>query len=144
MSEAAFYSSPAWLALRYQALKAQNRSCSCCGDVGNADNPLQVDHIKPRSTHPDLALSLSNLQVLCRRCNLGKGNKDTIRWNVEPSQELLIIASAEPADRARLQQLNWLRLNGDSEQMRHEADRKYRNLRRKVVEAWQNAQGKPL
>jgi 5-methylcytosine-specific restriction endonuclease McrA len=30
---------------------------------------LTVDHIKPRSKYPALALVLSNLRVLCRRCN---------------------------------------------------------------------------
>lgn len=33
---------------------------------------LHVDHIKPRSKYPELELEISNLQVLCEDCNLGK------------------------------------------------------------------------
>ncbi len=38
--------------------------------------PLHVDHIKPRSKYPDLALDINNLQILCESCNLGKGAWD--------------------------------------------------------------------
>ena len=41
---------------------------------------LEVDHIKPRSTHPELALDFDNLQVLCHDCNQGKGNRDDFAW----------------------------------------------------------------
>jgi 5-methylcytosine-specific restriction endonuclease McrA len=54
--------------------------CCLCGHGGSHRNPIQVDHIKPISTHPELSLVQSNLQVLCRDCNLGKGNSDTIDW----------------------------------------------------------------
>jgi hypothetical protein len=35
---------------------------------------IHVDHIKPRSSYPELELDIKNLQVLCRDCNLGKSN----------------------------------------------------------------------
>lgn len=41
---------------------------------------MNVDHIKPRKTHPHLALDPSNLQVLCDVCNHGKGNWDKTDW----------------------------------------------------------------
>jgi 5-methylcytosine-specific restriction endonuclease McrA len=41
---------------------------------------MHVDHIKPRSKYPHLALRESNLQVLCEACNLGKGNWDETDW----------------------------------------------------------------
>lgn len=75
-----FYDSREWLALRYEALRAATGRCGCCGERPTAENPLHVDHIKPRSKHPALALVLGNLQVLCKRCNLGKGNKDQTDW----------------------------------------------------------------
>lgn len=75
-----FYDSREWLAVRYEALKASNGRCVCCGRSPSAGNPLHVDHIKPRSKHPGLALTLSNLQVLCKECNLGKSNTDDTDW----------------------------------------------------------------
>lgn len=41
---------------------------------------MHVDHIKPRSLFPDLALRLENLQVLCSQCNEAKSNIDTTDW----------------------------------------------------------------
>jgi 5-methylcytosine-specific restriction endonuclease McrA len=38
------------------------------------DVELHIDHIKPRSRHPELSLTFSNLQVLCRSCNMEKWN----------------------------------------------------------------------
>lgn len=43
---------------------------------------LHIDHKKPRSRFPELALVETNLQVLCEDCNLGKLNFDTIDWTV--------------------------------------------------------------
>jgi 5-methylcytosine-specific restriction endonuclease McrA len=69
----AFYSSEAWLRLRYRALTEYGRICMCCR---KATGQMHVDHIKPRSKHPELQLRFDNLQVLCRDCNLGKSNLD--------------------------------------------------------------------
>lgn len=41
---------------------------------------MHVDHIKPRSLHPHLALELSNLQIMCNECNVSKSNKDEVKW----------------------------------------------------------------
>ena len=73
----AFFNGTAWYKLRYQALVRDGAHCRCCG---TAQGPMHVDHIKPRSTHPHLALTLNNLQVLCQSCNLGKGNWDSTDW----------------------------------------------------------------
>ena len=48
---------------------------------------IHVDHIKPRSIYPDLALTYDNLQLLCEDCNLGKGNKCEIDWRPEEMNE---------------------------------------------------------
>jgi len=137
-----FFTSRAWLEVRYRVLKKHKGCCECCGSRGSAENPIQVDHIQPRSRHPELALVLSNLQVLCRSCNLGKSNKDSTDWRWQPSRELLILETAASASRARLQQLGWLKLNGDSKQIRNEAAKQYRKLWREVEEAW-FAKGRP-
>jgi 5-methylcytosine-specific restriction endonuclease McrA len=74
-----FLHSREWLQMRYRVLKKCNW-CQLCGHKGSPDNPIQVDHIKPRSTHRHLALVESNLQVLCRDCNLGKSDRDSTDW----------------------------------------------------------------
>jgi len=76
-----FFSSREWIALRYAALKRDGGRCLCCGRSGKDDGVvLNVDHIKSRTAHPELALTLSNLQVLCARCNQGKGWEDDTDW----------------------------------------------------------------
>ncbi len=72
-----FYLSRPWQELRYKALKLHGRKCMVCF-VSNTE--LHVDHIKPISKFPDLKLCFDNLQILCRDCNLGKSNKDSIDW----------------------------------------------------------------
>lgn len=44
-----------------------------CG-VPGSQSRIHVDHIKPKSKYPQLALEEYNLQVLCEDCNLGKVN----------------------------------------------------------------------
>lgn len=136
-----FLTSQEWLDLRYRVLKKHNGCCQLCGSRGSETNPIQADHIKPRSKFPELALSEANLQVLCRSCNIGKGNRDDTDWRWSPSRELVILETADPAKRAKLQQLGWLKLNGDK-QTKAEASKQYKALWREVEEAW-FAKGKP-
>lgn len=72
-----FYNSREWLQLRYRVLAAHYKKhghiCLCCKE---RFVELHVDHKKPRSKRPDLALEITNLQVICRKCNLGKSNHD--------------------------------------------------------------------
>lgn len=72
-----FYESRAWLKIRHQVLKEYGRVCSLCR---TETGEMHVDHIKPRSKYPDLELEYNNLQVLCKACNLGKGNGDETDW----------------------------------------------------------------
>ncbi len=61
-----------WRDIRYRVFAEQGNWCRCCGS-----RPpyvaLHIDHIVPRSVNPTLALEFTNLQVLCRDCNGGKG-----------------------------------------------------------------------
>lgn len=75
-----FYRSIAWLRLRVQAFEKYGNQCACCGATPADGTRLHVDHIKPRSTHPELALELDNLQILCEACNLGKSNLSKKQW----------------------------------------------------------------
>lgn len=79
-SKLEFYDSKEWLEGRYRILKINNGRCQCCGQCPSTGNPLHVDHIRPRSKFPELELTLTNLQVLCRKCNEGKGDWDETDW----------------------------------------------------------------
>lgn len=69
-------------ALRMQALKLHGAKCQCCGASPSTGAVMNVDHIKPRKFYPELALVLSNLQILCGDCNHGKGNWDETDWRI--------------------------------------------------------------
>jgi hypothetical protein len=75
-----FYNSDAWRKARYQAFARNGNVCQCCGKAAGGGVVLHVDHIKPRSKYPELALDVDNLQILCRECNLGKSNFDDTDW----------------------------------------------------------------
>lgn len=78
-----FTSSPEWRQLRFVVLKESNGCCCLCGRSNRERGVIMhVDHIKPKSKWPELALTLSNLQVLCEDCNMGKGNRDDTDWRV--------------------------------------------------------------
>lgn len=69
-----------WRKVRMQALKKYGPKCMCCGATPTTGAVMNVDHIKPRKSHPHLALDLNNLQILCHECNHGKGNWDSTDW----------------------------------------------------------------
>jgi hypothetical protein len=150
MSDDGFYESRQWLELRYRVLQKAGGSCKLCGCRGSSENPIQVDHIEPRSLRPELALVESNLQVLCKNCNMGKSNKDNTDWRWKASRELTagmsrktaILASADPARKAKLEQLGWLKSNDVDLQIRREAERQYKALWRDVEADWL-AKGEP-
>jgi diadenosine tetraphosphate (Ap4A) HIT family hydrolase len=67
--------------VRYRLLKAGGMRCALCGTTSR-DRELHIDHIRPRSRGGVTADE--NLQVLCDRCNLGKGNKDDTDFRPGP------------------------------------------------------------
>lgn len=75
-----FYRSRSWQNLRYEAFKRYGKRCALCGRSPADGVILHVDHIKPRSKHPELALDINNLQILCEDCNMGKGVRDKTKW----------------------------------------------------------------
>ena len=83
-----FLSSPEWRRLRYDVLKERGARCECCGATPSTGAVMNVDHIKPRKTHPHLSLQKFNLQVLCGDCNAGKGNRDSTDWRKNVSDDV--------------------------------------------------------
>jgi len=75
-----FYESQYWRNIRLQALERNTRGCEACGRTVADGVQLHVDHILPRSTYPEFALTLNNLQILCKDCNFGKGNVHTTNF----------------------------------------------------------------
>ena len=71
-----FLKSRQWKEARYLALCRYGGRCMCCGASAKDGAVLNVDHIRPRHTHPHRALDLDNLQILCRSCNRGNGRVD--------------------------------------------------------------------
>src|SRR5687767_9761214 len=67
-----FLHSREWKRARYEALRANNGRCELCGRGKHDGVTLNVDHVKPRSIFPQLALNVYNLQVLDSDCNAGK------------------------------------------------------------------------
>lgn len=59
---------PRWKVLRMQALDRDGWQCVQCGERRR----LECDHVLPVRDHPELAYSLSNLQILCGRCHARK------------------------------------------------------------------------
>jgi 5-methylcytosine-specific restriction endonuclease McrA len=66
--------------VRYEAILRGDGCCEACGRGKPHGVVINVDHILSRRKRPDLALVLSNLQVLCHDCNHGKGNWDSTDW----------------------------------------------------------------
>lgn len=81
----AFLTSYKWRSLRMEVLTKYGARCMCCGATPADGAKIHVDHIKPRRDYPELALTFSNLQVLCEECNHGKGNWDRTDWR--PTQD---------------------------------------------------------
>jgi len=76
-----FSASVEWRALRVRVLEQYGCKCMMCGRSPKEHGVVvHIDHIKPKTTYPHLALSFSNLQILCEDCNMGKSNKYTTDW----------------------------------------------------------------
>lgn len=72
-SKVPFFDSGPWRTLRAKVLDHYGSTCMKCR-IGKIDGAIiQVDHIRPRSLFPRLALEFDNLQVLCKECNSAKG-----------------------------------------------------------------------
>lgn len=102
-----FLLSREWIAVRMIVLERDGGRCACCGRAANDGVRINVDHKKPRSRYPELALTASNLQVLCSECNQGKGNRFETDWLTRLAPRQPTGTPAEEAERER--QLNIVR-----------------------------------
>gem|GEM_PF-581057 len=68
----------------WSVLARDNWTCCSCGRTAKEEGvTLEVDHITPRSKGG--TDEMRNLQTLCKKCNIGKSNKDAtdLRRNIE-------------------------------------------------------------
>ncbi|HEY8066243.1 MAG TPA: HNH endonuclease [Methylosinus sp.] len=74
-----------WKSLRFIVLRRDGFKCVTpeCGARG----ALEVDHIKPVRTHPELAFDLSNLQSLCVACHSRKTRLEIGLGEIDPRKE---------------------------------------------------------
>ena len=72
-----------WAALRVQALERDGWACVQCG----ARRGLEVDHVQPVRTHPELSFDLGNLQCLCGRCHSRKTRLEIGLGQPDPKRE---------------------------------------------------------
>lgn len=89
-----FYSSWEWKKLRYKVLVEHGAVCMCCGASKDDGARIVVDHIKPISKFPHLALDENNTQILCNDCNMGKSNTDYTDFRPEKEYPELDISLA--------------------------------------------------
>jgi len=80
---ASIYKTPRWKALRFEAKRRDRFKCVTCGAAGD----LEVDHIKPLRSHPDLAFELTNLQTLCVRCHSRKTRIEIGLDEIDPKRQ---------------------------------------------------------
>ncbi|MEP0871492.1 HNH endonuclease [Trichocoleus desertorum AS-A10] len=60
-------------AWKCQKFKAQKGLCAICKEAIELKGS-HIAHRKPISLHPELALSIENLQIACPDCNISKGS----------------------------------------------------------------------
>lgn len=65
-----------WNRLKKLIFEKYGKSCLKCGSFEH----IALDHIKPYSIYPELAIDPGNLQPLCRSCNSSKGNRSTVDY----------------------------------------------------------------
>lgn len=112
-----FYKSRVWKIVRQRALKIYGAECHCCLSQGSKLEPLHVDHIKPKSLYPRLALDITNLQILCKKCSEQKSNLHETDYRPElhkkfaedytynnKSIEKILLERAKPSDEKKLKQ----------------------------------------
>lgn len=77
-----FYKTAQWKAVRKLAKDRDGWRCVKCGARGR----LEVDHIKPIRSAPELVFDLDNLQTLCVPCH-SKKTREEIFGPMDPERE---------------------------------------------------------
>ena len=77
------YYDPEYRKLRLKVFLRDGEVCGKCKAIPAHGKSLTIDHIKPVSKYPELAMDIDNLQVLCWECNQSKSNKHNTSYRNE-------------------------------------------------------------
>lgn len=80
----AFYQTNSWRILSNRVRVRDLYVCQSCGRVQQPDESYVVDHITPRITAPEIAMTENNLWLLCRTCH----NKKTALEKRMPPEKM--------------------------------------------------------
>ncbi|MDC2815427.1 HNH endonuclease signature motif containing protein [Leuconostoc suionicum] len=86
-----WYQSPQWRRLSSQIHVIDLYTCRICGHVQLPNETMVTDHIIPRRTAPELAMTASNLWLLDRTCH----NKKTAIERKRTPEQLKIMTRDE-------------------------------------------------
>ncbi|MPQ44500.1 HNH endonuclease [Clostridium tarantellae] len=64
-----FYKSYTWVKVRKKVMLRDNNECQRCKEQGMFSIGQCVHHKKELKKHPELALDINNLTVLCNKCH---------------------------------------------------------------------------
>lgn len=81
-----FYETQDWIETSEFIKGLYGRKCMKCGKT---EGHMHTDHIIPRSINKYLELEPNNLQILCKKCNLDKGNSNQIDYRTEDQKKRL-------------------------------------------------------
>ena len=77
-----------WKIIRERVFTRDGRVCKRCGTIER----LQIDHILPKSLYPFLSFDMTNLQVLCQRCNFRKNREeDRVTKNAPTPRHMRVV-----------------------------------------------------
>ena len=82
-----------WAVLRQAILERDGWKCRCCGERRR----LEVDHVKPVRTHPELSFNPANLQALCGPCHTRKTRLECGHKEKSPARKAWAEAVADLA-----------------------------------------------
>jgi hypothetical protein len=66
--------------IREEVKRRHGMVCACCGCKIRSTKNRHVDHLKPMKLYPELEFLSTNLQILCRTCNVHKSAYDGADW----------------------------------------------------------------
>jgi 5-methylcytosine-specific restriction endonuclease McrA len=66
--------------IRAQVKRTHGMVCACCSARIRLPKNRHIDHLKPMKLYPELEFFYTNLQVLCRTCNVHKSAYDGADW----------------------------------------------------------------
>ena len=90
-----------WQVLRHAVLERDGWTCACgCGERRR----LEVDHILPVKTHPELAFDPANLQALAPACHTKKTRIECGHKPLDPKRQAWRDAVADLAAETATQQ----------------------------------------